>query len=75
MIGPQVRDISLLHLLFQSANASLVGRIGYRHQLGVQLTLSHHGEPNSQVLIKPQMFKLNRYRRKAGPPIVATMVS
>jgi hypothetical protein len=34
MIGSHVRDISLLHLPFQSANTSLVGRIGYRHQLG-----------------------------------------
>src|SRR6266446_79387 len=66
MIRANLRGTFVCHFALQSADASLVGCIGYRHQLGVRISSSHRVEPDTQILLKPQMLTLDRYRRKAG---------
>src|SRR5437870_7269220 len=46
-------------------DAGIVFAIGNRHQLGIRVPSSYRFEPYPQVLLEPQVFKFDGYRRKA----------
>lgn len=66
MIGTHLLGISAYDFPLQPTYPRFVSAIGYRHQLGVRISSSHRIEPDAQILLKPQMLKLDRYSRKAG---------
>ena len=65
MIGTHLWSISAYDFPLQPTYPRFVSAIGYRHQLGVRISSLHRIEPDAQILLKPQMLKLDRYPRKA----------
>src|SRR6266567_6529142 len=68
MVGAHLRRVWISQFGFQTMDAGVVSAIGNRHQLGIRIPSSHRLEPYAQVLVEPQVFKFDCYRRKADRP-------